>query len=315
MPTVFSKFVDGEISPKDPQPAPAQGHDEKLEVHTQLLNSDEPQMTQAVMEQLKAREEELTQAVMEQLKAHEEELKVEQLLRSAQLAAVRQRTTIESRVPELLNPQSIQAERELPEPSQFSREHFDMTQKPDDWADKQAGLTLGNGQLRLKIQDWRTPIPQFVVENNPEGSPKCDLDAVVADLDLIRVDFKIPRDYPEGMTGIMRSIEALFLSPKKIGMRNIETGSAPALRELKNPKRDSYYIKWTTPWETSGCRVSWMKAKEKSPTLKFKFVNSRNAKRVEQMMVTVDERDGFYQKISKKDPVSIQTSPTILGSS
>ncbi|KAJ5781367.1 uncharacterized protein N7518_009850 [Penicillium psychrosexuale] len=36
--------------------------------------------------------------------------------------------------------------------------------------------------------------------------------------------------------------------------------------------------------------------------MKFKFVSGRNGRPVEQMMVIVDERDKFYQKISKKDP-------------
>ena len=55
-----------------------------------------------------------------------------------------------------------------------------------------------------------------------------------------------------------------------------------------------------------------MKAKEKSPFIKFKFVSRRNARRQEQMIATVDERDPFYKMISKKDPVSIQASPLFV---
>ncbi|KAI1832620.1 hypothetical protein DTO006G1_1682 [Penicillium roqueforti] len=172
----------------------------------------------------------------------------------------------------------------------------------ENWMDRQAGITLGNGQLRLKIHNWRTPTLTFAIENNPNGNLKCDLEAGIENSEIIRVDFRIPINYPDGMMGIMGSIEALFECPKRIAMSNIETGPAPALRESKNMERHSYHIKWTTPWETSSCQVSWMKAKEKLPTMKFKFVSGRIRRPVEQMIVTVDGRDKFYQKISKKDP-------------
>lgn len=62
-------------------------------------------------------------------------------------------TTRVTRVPELLNPGSTSSEMALPESSQSAEEQPDMTQsKPDDWDDKKAGLTLGSGQLRLKIE-------------------------------------------------------------------------------------------------------------------------------------------------------------------
>ncbi|KAJ5254474.1 hypothetical protein N7505_011683 [Penicillium chrysogenum] len=229
MPTVFSKFADGEISPHDLQSEP--------------------------------------------LKAILEEVVAEKRLIDSKVEAIKQHSTlVEGRMPELFNPQSTRTEMGLPEASRPPRADTDMTQsKSKNWTDKQAGLTLDNGQLRLKIKDWRSSSPMFCMENNSKGNPKCDLDAVIESPELVRVDFKIPTDYPEGMMGIMRSIEALFTSPKKIAMSNVETGSAPACREATNPKRDSYYMKWTAPWESSGCRVSWMKAKEKSSTLRFKF--------------------------------------------
>ncbi|OQE20760.1 hypothetical protein PENFLA_c016G05424 [Penicillium flavigenum] len=288
MPTVFSKFADGEISSHDLQSAPVQGQDEKSESHTQLPSSDVYQVSRAKLEQLKAILEEVV---------------TEKRLIDSQLEAIKQHPTVEGRASELLNPQSIRAEMGLPEASRFPRADIDMTRsKSQNWTDKRAGLTLDNGQLRLRIEDWRTRAPIFRMENNTKGNPKCDLDAAIESPELVRVDFKIPIDYPEGMLGIMRSIEALFTSPKRIAMSNVETGSAPACREAKNPKRHSYYMKWTAPCESSGCRVSWMKAKEKSSTLRFKFVSGRNANPGEQMMVTVDERDYFYRKISKNDP-------------
>jgi hypothetical protein len=293
MPTVFSKFADGEISSHDLPSVPVQRQDEKSESHTQLPRSDVYQVSRAQLEQLKAILEEVV---------------TEKRLIDSQLEAIKQHPTVEGRVPELLNPQSIRAETGLPEASRSPRADINITQfKSQNWTDKQAGLTLDNGQLRLKIQDWRTRAPIFRMENNTKGNPKCDLDAAIESPELVRVDFKIPIDYPEGMLGIMRAIEAHFTSPKRIAMSNVETGTAPAFREANNPKRDSYYMKWTAPWESSGCRVSWMKAMKKSPTLRFKFVSGRNANPGEQMMVTVDERDYFYRKISKNDPVSIKT--------
>ncbi|KAJ6189318.1 hypothetical protein N7519_004226 [Penicillium mononematosum] len=288
MPTVFSKFADVEISSHDLQPTPVQGQDEKSESHTQLPSSDVYQVSRAELEQLKAILGEIV---------------TERRLIDSQLEAIKQHPTVEGRVPELLNPPSIRAEMGPTEASRSPRADIDMTQsKSRNWTDKRAGLTLDNGQLRLRIEEWRTRAPIFRVENNTKGNPKCDLDAAIESPELVRVDFKIPIDYPEGMLGIMRSIEALFTSPKRIAMSNVETGSAPACREATNPKRHSYYMKWTAPWESSGCRVSWMKAKEKSSTLRFKFVSGRNANPGEQMMVTVDERDHFYRKISKNDP-------------
>ncbi|CAI7645513.1 unnamed protein product [Penicillium glandicola] len=293
MAPMFSKFVDGEVSSNTNQPAsgkqhqdPCKEHDPKSKAHTQLTSSDEPPMSQAETDELKE---------------HEEELEGKQCLKEVQLAGKRQHTTHEARVPVLLNPQPIKSETELPE-AIISAINDMAWPKMEDWTDKRAGLTLGNGQLTLKVSDWRTPSPTFSVENNPSGNPKCDLDAVLTASEIICVDFKMPTDYPDGMLGMMRSIEALFTSPEAIGMSNMETGSAPAYRESKNPERDNYHIKWTSPWETTGCRVSWMKAKEKSPIMKFKFVSARNARRGEQMMVTVDEQDEFYQNISNKDP-------------
>lgn len=211
----------------------------------------------------------MSQAEMKQLKVPEDELK-------AQLC------------PEMV----------LPESSQSAEEQLDMTQsKSDDWNDKKAGLTLGNGQLRLKIENWKTPGPTFAVENNPRGNPKCNLHGVVEGPNLLYIDFTIPTNHPGGMLGVMQSIEALFMFPKKIAMRNIEPGSAAADREANDPKRERHYIDWTSQWDTCGCRVNWMRAKEKSPLIKFKFVSGRNAKREEQMIVTVDERDPFYQMI------------------
>ncbi|KAJ5415695.1 hypothetical protein N7465_004390 [Penicillium sp. CMV-2018d] len=211
-------------------------------------------------------------------------------------------TTRGTRVPELLNPGSS-SEMALPESSQSAEEQPDMTQsKPDDWDDRKARLTLGNGQLRLKIENWKSPGPAFTVENNPKGNPKCNLQGFVEGPELVYIDFMIPTNYRGGMLGFMQSIEALFMFPNKIGIRNIEPGSAAADRESKDPKRESHFIDWTPQWETCGCRVNWMRAKEKSPIIKFKFVSGRNAKREEQMVVTVDERDPFYQTISMKDP-------------
>ncbi|KAJ5375003.1 hypothetical protein N7517_007009 [Penicillium concentricum] len=266
MAPMFSKFVDGEISPKSPRPAPGGEHQNPCEEH--------------------------------------DAIETQQCLKMTQLTSTNQHPTLKLRVPELLNPQLVQAEMELFDVNTFENELIGMMArlKSKDWTNERAGLTLGNGQLRLEIQDWRTPSPTFIVKNNPTSSPKCDLEAIMTESDIIRIDFKVPIDYPDGMKGFMRSIEALFISPKDISMSNIETGSTPAYRESKNPKRDSYYIKWTTPWETSGCRVSWMKAEEDSQIIKFRFVSGRDARRGEQLMVTVDENDEFYQKISNKDP-------------
>ncbi|KAK4864881.1 hypothetical protein LT330_001504 [Penicillium expansum] len=287
MPTVLSKFADGEILPHDPQPAaPAHGQDASSEVHTQL--PDEPQMSRPEIEELQA---------------YETELKAEKFLQDTVHLATMQYATGEPRVSEPLNSGSLTVTMGLPEAIRSADQDIAVTQsKSDDWDDQKAGLTLGNGQLRLKIEDWQTPSPKFALENNPKGNPKCELHGEIASPEMIHVDFKVPASYPGGMIGIMQVIEALFMSPKAIAMSNIETGSAAARRESKNPKRDGYHIKWTIPWETSGCRVSWMKAKEKSPTVRFKFVSGRDAKPDEQMIVSVDERDDVYQIISKKDP-------------
>ncbi|OQE42914.1 hypothetical protein PENCOP_c003G04982 [Penicillium coprophilum] len=253
MAPMFSKFVDGEISPKTPRPAPEEDHHHPCE----------------------------------------------------ELDAIKtqQHATPQVRVPELLSPQAIQIKMGLPKANTSEKKDIKMNpSRSQTWTDKKAGLTLGNGQLRISIQDWRTSCPTFIAGNNPTGNPKCDLEAVITESDIIRIDFKVPTDYPDGMLGILRSIEALFVSPKRISMSNIEAGSVPAYRELRNPKKDCYYIKWTTPWETSGCRVSWMKAEENSQTIKFRFVGARNSGREEQLMVTVDENDEFYQKLSSKDP-------------
>lgn len=295
MPTILSKFADGKILPHDLQPASGQGPDSKSKVHTQLPSSDEPPMSQAEMKQLKV---------------PEDELKAQLCLEKAQSSATNQYATRKTQVREVLNPVSTSPEMALPESSQSAEEQPDMTQsKSDDWNDKKAGLTLGNGQLRLNIENWKTTGPTFAVENNPKGNPKCNLHGVVEGPNLLYIDFTIPTNHPGGMLGVMQSIEALFMFPKKIAMRNIEPGSAAADRESNDPKRESHYIDWTSQWDTCGCRVNWMKAKEKSPLIKFKFVSGRNAKHEEQMIVTVDERDAFYQMISKKDPVSIQALP------
>ncbi|KAF4771050.1 hypothetical protein HAV15_012390 [Penicillium sp. str.  len=271
MPTVLSKFADGNVLPHDPQPASEQRPDVKSEVHTQLPSSDE--------------------------------LKAQLCLEKAQSSATKQYTTRRTRVPELLNPVSTSSEMALPESSQSAEEQPGMTQsKSDDWDDKKAGLTLGNGQLRLKIENWQTPAPTFTVENNPKGNPKGNLQGAVEGPRLVYIDFTIPTNHPGGIPGTMQSIEALFMFPQKIGMRNIEPGCAAADRESNNPKRESHYIDWTSRRDTCGCRVNWMKAKEKSPIIKFKFVSRRNARRQEQMIATVDERDPFYQMISEKDP-------------
>ncbi|KGO78381.1 hypothetical protein PITC_068440 [Penicillium italicum] len=290
MPTVFSKFADGEILPHDTQlAASAEGHD------TQLPSSDEPPMSQAEMEQLQAHEDELK---ARQLKAH-------QFLEEALLLAAMQCATGETRVPDLVIPGSHEGEVALSEASKSAGQGIGPAQSsPGEWNSNHAGLTLGNGQLRLKVEHWQTPGPKFAVVKNPTGKPKCDLHGEIASPEMMYVDFKIPPGYPCGMLGVLQLMEALFMSPKAISMSNIEIGSAAARRESRNPKRDSYYINWTTPWETAGCRVSWMKAKEKSPIVKFKFVSGRNAKREEQMIVTVDERDEIYQLISGNDPNS-----------
>ncbi|KAJ9489843.1 hypothetical protein VN97_g3447 [Penicillium thymicola] len=202
-----------------------------------------------------------------------------------------------------LNPGSTSSEMLLPESSQSAEKQPDMTQsKSDDWNDKKAGLTLGNGQLRLKIENWKSTGPTFAVENNPKGNPKCNLQGFVEGPELVYIDFTIPTNHPGGMMGVMQSIEALFMFPSKLAIRSMEPGSAASDRESNNPKRERHYIDWTSPWDTSGCRVSWMRTKEKSPMIKFKFVSGRNAKREEQMIVTVDEREQFYKMISKKDP-------------
>ncbi|KAJ5823221.1 hypothetical protein N7447_005561 [Penicillium robsamsonii] len=267
MAPMFSKFVDGDVSPKTSRPVAGGKHQNLCEEH--------------------------------------DTIEIQQFFEKAQLTSTKQHPTLEPRLPELLNfPQAIQAEIKHPDANTSENEHIGIMAlpKPEDWTNERAGLSLGNGQLRLEIQDWRTSSPTFIAENNPTGSPRCDLEAIITESDLIRIDFKVPTDYPDGMMGILRSIEALFISPKDISMSNIETGSAPAYRESKNPKRGSYYTKWTIPWETSGCRVSWMKAEEDSQTIQFRFVSGRNAIREEQLMVTVDEHDKFYQKISNKDP-------------
>ncbi|KXG50867.1 uncharacterized protein PGRI_064390 [Penicillium griseofulvum] len=238
----------------------------------------------------------------------DDEIETQQYPENAQLAAIEQ-TALKVRVPELLNPQASQAETELPDASLPEDEDIGSTRlNLHKWADGRAGLnlgdgiTLGNGQMRLNIYDWRTSATKFIVENNPTGNPKCDLDAVITESDNIRVDFKATTDYPDGVMGVLGAIKAIFTAPEEIGMRNIETGFAPAYRESKNPNRDSYFIKWTTPWETFGCRVSWMKAEEDSQSIRFKFVNGKNAGPEEQLMVTVDENDRFYQQISDNDP-------------
>ncbi|KAF7527795.1 hypothetical protein PCG10_002266 [Penicillium crustosum] len=262
MSTVLSKIADGKILPHDPQPGSEQGPDVKSEVHTQLPSSDE-----------------------------------------LQSSTKKQYTTHRMRVPELLNPASTSSEMMLPESSQSAEEQPGLTQpESDNWNDKKTGLTLGNGQLRLKIENWQTPCPTFIVENNPKGNPKGNLQGVVEGPKLVYIDFTIPTNHPGGMLGIMQSIEALFMFPQKIGMKNIEPGCAAADRESNNPKRESHYIDWTSQRDTCGCRVTWMKAKETSPIIKFKFVSRRNERREEQMIATVDERDPFYQMISKKDP-------------
>ncbi|KAJ5779372.1 hypothetical protein N7457_007092 [Penicillium paradoxum] len=169
-------------------------------------------------------------------------------------------------------------------------------------ADKEQNLRVMNGQMKLQIHNWRSPKPGFVMRNNPQGNPKTGLDGVIEENGFAEVDFQMPLDFPGGMSGFLGVLKSLFISPKMIGITQMEAGSAVANQESRNTKKAHYHIKWTTPWENTGCRVSWMKEKEKSSDVKFKFVNMQNASPEEQVLVTFDERDKYYQSISQKDP-------------
>lgn len=214
-------------------------------------------------------------------------------------------------MPNFDEPHTSQEEFEPRNKSDIETEHLQKDQ-PDrvlpppltSDADKLNGLNIMNGQLTLRIANWRAPVPEFIVLNNPTGNPKHELEVTAGPSGIAQLDFKIPVDFPGGMSGFMGALQAFFIAPKTIGIVSMETGSAAASREWRNAKKGRYHIKWTSPWETFGCRVSWMKAKAKSKTVKFKFVNTRDASPEEQVLVVVNEGDEYYRNLSKNDPVS-----------
>lgn len=297
MPTVLSR-PDKEGGTFKPQDAKDEENPVELGTNFELPRSDESQMSH----------------ILNRLRIRQHMNSFRQYLTTIQSALTGQQSVPEVPefdIPNFDEPHASQEELELRKKSDIETERLQKDQPdrvqpppltPD--ADKLIGINIMNGQLCLRIANWRAPVPEFIVLNNITGNPKHELEVTAGPFDNAEIDFKIPVDFPGGISGFMGALQAFFIAPESIGIISMETGSAAASRESNNPNKGRYHIKWTSPWETFGCRVSWMKAKAKSKTVKFKFVNTRNASPEEQVLIIVNEGNEYYQILSKNDPVS-----------
>lgn len=198
-------------------------------------------------------------------------------------------------------------------PSQPNSDEIEQPKKPEEalsaehgntfvpFSDKLQGLQLYNGQMQLDVHDWKSQFPTFILNNNLPGSPKGGLD-IIFDEDRIKMEFQIPRGFPDGMMGFMTILRYIFCEPEKLGMIKVQIGSGPVKSEVRRDKRH-VHVKWNSPWENFGCRVNWMKEKDDS-IIKFKFSNMIKMGIDEEMIVTVDESHEFFRQISTADPVS-----------
>jgi hypothetical protein len=171
--------------------------------------------------------------------------------------------------------------------------------------DKDQGVRLENGQMRLEVQKWRDRYPKFISTNNTADSPKGGLDVKLLD-DTVLMHFKIPDNFPDGMIGFMTVLQHFFHGPEKLGMLEIRPGCEAVNREINRVKSHDDHVKWTSPWDNSGCRVNWMKESPDTSTIKFKFSSINKLGCDEEMIVTVDEHNLFFKQISASDPVSIK---------
>ncbi|KAJ5138738.1 uncharacterized protein N7515_003586 [Penicillium bovifimosum] len=168
--------------------------------------------------------------------------------------------------------------------------------------DNEGQLALMNGQMTMEIHDWHGDSPKFILRNNPTGNQKGEMNVVLREGGFVRVDFKMPLDYPEGMAGFAAALEGFFGPQRELGIVNIELGCDKVNQESRQSKNSKHHIKWTNPWDNYGCRVNWTKPKAKSNTLKIKIVIIKSVSPAEQMVMTIDERSEFYKGLSHGDP-------------
>lgn len=175
-------------------------------------------------------------------------------------------------------------------------------------SDKDLGLELKNGQMRLDTVNWESGDTTFIMSNQVDGTPKGGLEVTLENDHLIRTEFRIPAGFPDDMSGFMFVLQNLFWKPKEVGIVEMKIGCEAVKEEVNKTKGQECHISWTSPWDNAGCRVSWMKENDDS-MIKYKFVNINKLGADEEMIMTVDESHEFYKKISSDDPVSITKDP------
>ncbi|CAG7937492.1 unnamed protein product [Penicillium olsonii] len=167
-------------------------------------------------------------------------------------------------------------------------------------SDAEFNLKLLNGQMRLSIADWKSGVPKFLMKNHVLGKPKGGLEVGFHD-ETINIEFRIPPGFPDGMIGFMTILQYIFLEPECLGILDIKIGSDPVKAESRKAKEQKGKVGWSSPWDSSGCRVSWIKENEDS-VMKYKFSNINKIGVDEEMIVTMDECNELYGKIGSADP-------------
>jgi hypothetical protein len=303
MPTVFSKPVRTEAEAEGYQLSdrkhPSVAHREDKAVSKSLLNIPSHEASQT------------SQSALEQHNTKGDGAALQQVATATQATDEQKKAALDVQLCRsdcLDRPEPKPSEHEITGLGEATTEQLrrllTQPQTPRRQTDREAGLEVQNGQMSMEIHDWQTRGPRFILRNNPDGNPKGDLEAVFRGVEFVRVDFKMPLDYPGGMSGFTEALQGVFAAQRQIGILSMETGSEVVNQEFKSSQKSNHNIKWTNPWNNYGCRVNWMKAKAKSNTLKFKFVATKNVSLEEQVIITIDERAEFYKNLSHGDPVS-----------
>ncbi|CAG8201673.1 unnamed protein product [Penicillium salamii] len=167
-------------------------------------------------------------------------------------------------------------------------------------SDSELGLKLLNGQMCVEVSNWKCKLPSVVMKNHVCGNPKGGLEVAFCN-EAIKIEFRIPPGFPDRMIGFMTVLQSLFLEPERLGITEIKIGSGLVKQECLKAKDQECHICWSSPWDSSGCRVIWMKEKDDS-TIKYKFSNINKIGVDEEMIVVVDESNEMYGKISSADP-------------
>jgi hypothetical protein len=168
---------------------------------------------------------------------------------------------------------------------------------------------IGNGVLELFIRDWKLESYTFDLHKSDKPRPKGGFQLEATENVMI-VTFVLNNNYPFGMDGLLDNLADMFLQPEDLGLSHFIIGKDAVTRVMKSKKKNGPE-KWSTSFNTFGCRVNSMLHEHDTAVLKYKFLPIKPLNNDEQVIVTINKENINFRGVAQSNLVSCFMKTTL----